>query len=499
MNSHEPEATRLERATAYVHDYSIPKGERPVYHLTPPTGWMNDPNGFSFFDGKVHLFYQFHPYSDAWGPMHWGHATTEDFLSWQDLPVALAPDMLYDCDGCFSGTAVTRDGCQVLFYTGNARIKTPDGARAMVQQQCMAEGDGMHYVKSPANPVISADQLPAGYLAADFRDPKVWKEDGRYLLIAGARAADGLGHILLYESENLTDWRFASVLAANDGRFGDMWECPDLFSLGGSDVLLASPMHVKDAGPHFHDGYGTLAMIGSLNRERMAMEPRTVVPVDYGHDFYAPQTTLLPDGRRVMVAWMQAWENFIKPKTQKWHGMMTFPRELHVEGDRLVQQPVRELEAAYTDSVEHYGVTITGEAELSGIRGRVLDLEIDLLSLEGPQFVVELARRDRKYVSFTWNQERRIMTFDRGAVGDYYETRHDASAVQSFPVTADGPELHLRFLLDTCSVELFVSGGKQTFTSTFYVPLEADGIAFRADGRAVMNVRKHTIKVPETA
>ena len=71
------------------------------FHMMPPTGWMNDPNGFSAYQGKVHLFYQFHPYSEVWGPMHWGHYETEDFIKWRELPVALAPDKAYDEAGCF--------------------------------------------------------------------------------------------------------------------------------------------------------------------------------------------------------------------------------------------------------------------------------------------------------------------------------------------------------------------------------------------------------------
>ena len=98
---------------------TIPDGDRPAFHLSPRTGWMNDPNGFSFYQGKYHLFYQYYPYTSKWGPMHWGHAVSEDLLHWTHLPAALAPDTLPDRDGCFSGSAVELpDGRQLLMYTG---------------------------------------------------------------------------------------------------------------------------------------------------------------------------------------------------------------------------------------------------------------------------------------------------------------------------------------------------------------------------------------------
>ena len=90
------------RAASY-----IAPDERPRLHLSPLAGWMNDPNGFSFYDGKYHLFYQYNPYSTRWWTMHWGHAVSKDLLHWEHLPAALAPDMDYESKGgCFSGTAI---------------------------------------------------------------------------------------------------------------------------------------------------------------------------------------------------------------------------------------------------------------------------------------------------------------------------------------------------------------------------------------------------------
>lgn len=107
-----------QKADEYIEKNRVDRADKPEFHLTTPVGWLNDPNGFSIYKGKVHLFYQFHPYRTEWGPMHWGHSTSDDFIRWEELPTALAPDSDYDAFGCFSGTAIENDGKHVLFYTG---------------------------------------------------------------------------------------------------------------------------------------------------------------------------------------------------------------------------------------------------------------------------------------------------------------------------------------------------------------------------------------------
>ncbi|MCI8658541.1 MAG: glycoside hydrolase family 32 protein, partial [Oscillospiraceae bacterium] len=145
----------LQKARAFEAQYGphIPSRERPAFHLTPTIGWMNDPNGFSLYKGEYHLFYQYHPYSNEWGPMHWGHVKSRDLIRWERLPAALAPDCGYDAAGCFSGGAVEMpDGRQMLMYTGVQRGRDADGFIRDIQTQCIAIGDGVDYNKCELNP-----------------------------------------------------------------------------------------------------------------------------------------------------------------------------------------------------------------------------------------------------------------------------------------------------------------------------------------------------------
>ena len=92
------------------------------------------------------MFYQYYPYEPKWGPMHWGHAVSSDLLHWEYAPAALAPDMPYDQDGCFSGNAAELpDGRLMLMYTG-VRKEGGDKGKEL-QTQCVAADDGLDYQK----------------------------------------------------------------------------------------------------------------------------------------------------------------------------------------------------------------------------------------------------------------------------------------------------------------------------------------------------------------
>ena len=226
---------KLQRARDFEKKY-IPyvAEELPRFHVTGGIGWINDPNGFAPYKGEYHLFYQYHPYDTKWGPMHWGHVKTKDFIRWERLPVAMAPDMDYDKDGCFSGGAVEMpDGRHLLMYTGVRSVRQKNGKVESFQTQCIAIGDGVNYEKYEGNPVITAKDLPEGGSVHDFRDPHIWREDDWYYVVVGNRTEDTSGTILLYRSPDAIHWEFVSKVASCHNQYGKMWECPDFFPLDG--------------------------------------------------------------------------------------------------------------------------------------------------------------------------------------------------------------------------------------------------------------------------
>ncbi len=480
-------SVQLTEARAYerLHGAAVSPEQRPLFHLSPTVGWLNDPNGFSFYQGEYHLFYQYHPYDTNWGPMHWGHCKSKDMLHWERLPAALAPDQPYDQNGCFSGSAAeTPEGQHILMYTGVRK----DGNREF-QTQCIAVGDGINYEKLPSNPVITKELVPPGGSFQDFRDPKIWWDGSQWLAVAGNRTEDGSGAVLLYASRDLKDWNFKGTIDRSRNQWGKMWECPDLFPLDGQMVLLVSPQELETSDLNFHKGYESLCLLGSWEPEKNRFIRRSVLPIDQGLDFYAPQTLLAPDGRRIMVAWMQDWDSAkCVPEGQNWFGQMTLPRELHIRNGRLIQQPVRELERWRGERTAYENVEVSGDMSLPGIFGRTLDLTLRLQAQDGP-FTLKFAQDNSHFTAFTFQPDCSLLTLDRSHSG--LPKSHALS--RTIPVRSREGLLELRLILDRFSVEAFVNGGEQTLSATLYTPQEATGISFQAQGKAVIQLEQYAL------
>lgn len=470
--------------------------EKPGFHLAARVGWMNDPNGFSFYQGKYHLFYQYHPFNSHWGPMHWGHAVSEDLLHWKYLPAALAPDMAYDEAGCFSGSAVElADGRQLLMYTGVHKEVQEDGGVREVQAQCIAIGDGRDYEKYQGNPVLGEKDLPDGGSKYDFRDPKMWKApDGTFRCVVGNCAPERDGQILLYSSKDGLDWKYEKILAANRGRFGKAWECPDFFGLDGKQVLLTSPMDMLPQGLEYHNGNGTLCLIGTFDEKEEVFVEEQDQAIDYGIDFYAPQTLLAPDGRRIMVGWMQNWDtcNLHSPE-QPWFGQMSLPRELSVVNGRLIQKPIRELESLRREEIRHENVTFSGLTRLDGVRGRKIDMELSVRPLDEDnmyrKFAVRFAQNDTYHTAVSFRPLESIVKIDRKFSGSRRAIIHQRRS----RVASRNGEVKLRIILDMFSVEVFVNDGEHVLSATMYTEKEADGISFLVDGVATVDVVKYDL------
>lgn len=488
----------LQKAREFEARYGphIPDSERPAFHVTPTIGWMNDPNGFSLYKGEYHLFYQYHPYSNEWGPMHWGHLKSRDLIRWERLPAAMAPDMPYDASGCFSGSALELpDGRQLLMYTGVRRDRDPDGFLRDVQTQCLALGDGVDYEKFGGNPILTERDLPQGGSAVDFRDPKLWQDaDGNYYAVVGNRAADGSGAILLYRGMDDFKGEFVRTLDACCNQYGRMWECPDFFPLDGKHVLLTSPQEMDPVGLEFHAGSGTLCLIGDYDPAGDGFCRQAAQAIDYGLDFYAPQTLLAEDGRRIMIAWMQNWATVgAKPDHCRWFGQMTLPRELSVRGGRLYQNPVRELERYRGQCVAHHNIPVSGEINLPGIQGRVLDMTITVRPIGRDSyrwFRVRVAKDGKHETIIRYRPDQGTVKIDRTRSG----LPHDIVHTRSFLVTPRNGEIKLRIILDRFSLEVFVNDGEQAASAVLYTRQDADAISFEAGGAVLMDVEKYDIE-----
>ena len=489
----------LEKARKYefTQGQQIKAEDRPAFHITPYVGWMNDPNGFSCYKGEYHLFYQYNPYNTHWDSMHWGHVVSKDLLHWDYLPAALAPDQDYDKVGCVSGSAIElEDGRQLLMYTAVDREILEDGTARDVQTQAVAVGDGKDYVKYDKNPVLTFKDLPEGASKADFRDPKIWKEkDGNFYCVIGSRPADGSGQILLYRSKNGFEWEFVSTLAENKNRYGKMWECPDFFELDGKYVLLTSPQDMIPEGMEYHNGNGTLCIIGDLDSETHTLKEQSYQSVDYGIDCYAMQTLLAPDGRRIMIAWMQNWDTLAYRRNEsKWFAQMSLPREVSVKNGRLYQVPVRELDSMRANKVEYRDVVIKDtRITLDQIEGRTVDLELVIRPVDKDKlykkFELCFAENEKYHSTLRFRPDESVLKIDRSFSGSERAVVHQRECL----VNGDCNELKLRVILDRFSAEIFINDGEQVMSAVILTEQDAKGISFAVNGAARIDVVKYDL------
>lgn len=228
---------------------------RQTYHIQPPTGLLNDPNGFSYFNGEYHLFYQWFPLGPVHGLKYWYHTKSKDLVDWENVGVAIKPDSYFDSHGAYSGSAIEHQDRLYLMYTGNTRNEQwerhPYQAMAIMNKQ----GE----INKLESPVIA--DVPEGY-TDHFRDPKVWKSKDMFYSVIGAQRTNKTGCTLIYQSKNLTDWDFVGEMQTKLGQFGYMWECPDYFQLEGNGIFVFSPQGLEPEGDHYQNIYQSGYLIG---------------------------------------------------------------------------------------------------------------------------------------------------------------------------------------------------------------------------------------------
>lgn len=308
---------------------------RDVLHLRAPGNWMNDPNGFIFFRGKYHLFYQYFPYGTMWGTMHWGHAVSEDLVRWEHLDIGLFPTKGYDRNGVFSGSALEKDGKLYLYYSAvrylkedaeNIHYAPHDGyetSQALLVSENGIEFDNWNG-KQQIIPVSRDEEIMD---AVHTRDPKVWKSGGTYYMVLGSTWQKKMGRAVFYRSGDGVNWEYANQL--RDGQFGKILECPDIFRMGEEYIFLGSPMYVGENKPGYQH-YAVCARAAfeeDTCRLTLLSECRYM---DYGLDLYAAQTNLDEMGRRVMFAWMRMPEAVRASDRKPWIGMMCLPRVIEI-------------------------------------------------------------------------------------------------------------------------------------------------------------------------
>ena len=318
---------------------------RPEFHFTAPTGWINDPHGITFRDGKYHVFYQYVPDQTVWGAeCEWGHAIGDTLLELEHLPVALGPGD--GDDGVWTGSLVTDDaGDSRIFYTS---VQKPGIGIGRIRSALPEDDSWIRWNKQPV-----LFEAPADLEIVAYRDPFVLREGNGWRMFVGAGFADGTAAAIGYSSPNLEDWSYDGIAVSRSSAerdpvwMGALWECPQIFDVDGRHVLVSS---VWEDDVLYYAGYG----VGTLQDGRFVAE--TWGQLTFGPSYYAPSFFRDAAGRPCLILWMRG----VKDETVGWAGAHSVPHTLRLDGDRLVAEPHPDLE-------QYRGTRIAPGATISGL------------------------------------------------------------------------------------------------------------------------------------
>ena len=487
-----PEPTTANTAAYYTEQY------RPQYHFTPEEKWMNDPNGLVYNDGVYHLFYQYYPEDIVWGPMHWGHAVSEDMISWQHKPIALYPD---EHGLIFSGSAVVDKNNTsgfgtaevaplVAIFTYHDMAGEKEGTLDFQTQGIAYSLDnGESWEKYEGNPVISNPGIK------DFRDPKVfWHEETEkwiMILVAGDRAQ-------FYKSDNLKKWEFMSEFGKEQGAHGGVWECPDLFSLktdgSGKEewVLIIS---INPGAPN--GGSGTQYFIGDFDGETFSSDQKTPKWLDWGTDNYAGVTyNNAPGGNRIFIGWMSNWAYARDTPTEKWRSAMTVPRELSLGsfegGTFLLNYPLKSFEKLLKSEIQK-------TVELAPERAERIDhnnfsqSEIRFTT-KARDFKLSLGNTLNEVVVLSADSSSETFTLDRTNSGKTDFQADFANRTHQMPFKLSPQhEVEYRILVDHSSIEVFINKGQYVMTSQIFPNESYNSLDIKNTSKAAIEINNFEV------
>lgn len=424
--------------------------DRLNYHIMPTSGWVNDPNGLCQFKGVYHIYYQYSPF-DVNGKLKlWGHITTEDFIKYQEHEPVLYPDFRYDQNGVYSGSAVVRNGKINYFYTGNVKHLDGDYDYIMTGREqnliaCSSE-DGFNF--SEKELIMTNTDFPSN-LSLHVRDPKVYHKNGIDYMVIGARDDNSTGCILVLKGKDLKDWECHTVIYS-DEKFGYMWECPDLFDLNGETVLVTCPQGVPEEGYIYKNVHQNGYFLVNGNLESKDVNLSEFRLLDYGFDFYAPQSFEDESGRRILVGWMGIPDADYTNRTTEngWQHALTMPRELILKDGIIYQRPVEEIKALR-------GNNRTFAAD------EFKDLEVENLSFE---LCAEFEKCNgfklnlRNDISLSFDKSKGLIELNMGESGCGRDARYAyCDEIRNIDVYSD-----------TSAFEIFINDGEIVFTTRAY-------------------------------
>ncbi|WP_427006020.1 glycoside hydrolase family 32 protein [Pseudarthrobacter sp. H2] len=488
---------------------TTPDAFRPALHYAARSTWLNDPNGLIFHEGVYHLYYQNNPEGNVWGNMSWGHATSPDLVTWTEHPVAIACDELEDI---FSGSIVfdrhNTSGFGTEFKAPLVAVYTSAYKQASehhgVQAQSLAYSldGGYTWTKHAGNPVLSRG-------SSEFRDPKVFRYEGdagSYWVMVAVEAQDF--EAVFYKSEDLKSWELLSSFGPANAT-GGVWECPDLFPLAvdGDPGNLKWVLTVNlnpggpnggSAGQYFVGDFDGTTFTSATTVTKGLQDPDRLGHyqwLDWGRDYYAAVSfSDVPDGRRLMIAWMNNWQYANNIPTTPWRSPMSLVRDVSLKGTdggwRLVQQVAREftsVPAGTPPFMAGAGEISEGTHLLDGAAGSVQRIEATFMPGTAEEFGLIVRGNGTHGTRIGIRPAEGRIVVDRRESGqtDFHET---FASIDTAPIEPAGNSYDLTVYVDQCSVEVFAQGGQVTLSELIFpASTSTDVSLYAAGGTATIN------------
>lgn len=458
---------------------------KPIYHIHPEFGLLNDPNGLAYFNGYYHLFHQWYPYGTTHGMKHWAHLKSKNLVEWTREEVALIPTEDYEAHGAYSGTSIEIDNKLYLYYTGNIKLDKMNRS----SNQCLAIMDGYGNVqKHPSNALIEG--VPQGY-TGHVRDPKVFKKNDQYYMILGAQRLDETGTFIVYQSPNGIEWKLLGelILKNFNQEFGYMWECPDYAQIDGKDLLVFSPQGIEPQGEKYKNLFNVTYVIGKLDIENLTFEVESFDEFERGFDFYATQMFKGKEEQTLLLAWAGLGEFEYPTDEFGWAHCLTFPREITIKDNKVIQFPAKELELLRLD-----GMSESGECQgfaLLPNETNTYELNVTLKPNDANTFGLNLAVSEEERLILEFNQKEQTVTLDRSELKHQFVEEFGTYRQADLNI---GEVLEIKVLMDNSIAEIFINNGEVAFTTRLFPLKTSTNIEIFSDGSMMYNYEKYLLK-----
>ena len=431
---------------------------RTNFHIETPHGLLNDPNGFSYFNGKWTLFYQYFPFGAAHGLKSWVHTESTDLVHFEETGTVLYPDTPLDSHGAYSGSAMQFGDKLFLFYTGNVRdenwVRHPYQIGALMDTEGKIEKIDKILIEQPED---TTDH---------FRDPQIFQFKDQFFAIVGGQNLDKKGIVKLYKAENndFLNWTYVGELDFANDLTAYMMECPNLVFIDEQPILLYCPQGLDKTVLDYGNIYPNMYKIGQSFDPDTAtiVSPSPLIHLDYGFECYATQAFNAPDGRALAVSWLALPDVEYPTDAYDYQGCLSLVKELTLKDGTLYQYPVPAITSLRQKAQEFTNLSTTENQ---------YELELSFEANSKTELLL-FADAKNKGLNLTVDTKKGTITLDRSQCGEAFALEYGTVRTCSIKQQLTTANI----FIDKSVFEIFINKGEKVFSGRVFPNADQNGI-----------------------